>query len=660
MNTSLRLRTVGARISPFLLLLLFGALMSAGPRSASAAPILRIDTAHRVFDSTKVRIGRTAYDTIRVTNAGTAGLRIDSVIISGATANLYTVLHKPDTLLAAGASDYIAVAFSPVTLGTFRDSLTIFSNGGTAGRTLTGIGVAPSISLSTTTVNIDTVIIGLQSCRPIDITNTGTDTLAITSNTLTSTSGGFYYYALTGRDTLIAPGRTATIGVCFLPTVQGRDTAYIAIKPDIPGDTVTRYIVVTGTGVHLSALSSTPLTISTAVIGMSTCTTDTLRISGGTNPVIIKSLRVTGADSASVTLTTPSLPDTLRTDTSFAYTICVNPTHRGPLNASITVNFTSLGLQQTVTVPLNITGQLVCASVSPTTLFQNRTVLGRTDTAQLTITNCGDVATTYNASVISGSSAYRILGTGTSATVQPNASATFTVVYTPTSVLVDTGAIRVTGGTGVTPMIVPLLGSGGTVIITALDTISDVPVGTCKDFNVRITNTGNMTWTSGIAQVIGTNAGDFTVKNATSVTLAPDSSANMTVTFCPKSIATETATITFPGASPNVLTQITLIGRGVVNAVGDEASKPTLAINSVFPNPSASSVTINFGTADVSDVRMQLVDSRGALVMLAVNGRMNGGTHEVSLDTKALANGTYFVMLSANGQQVVKQLTVLH
>jgi hypothetical protein len=634
--------------------------MSAGPRTASAAPLLRIDTAHRVFDSTKVRIGRTAYDTIRVTNSGTAGLRIDSVVISGATANLYTVLHKPDTLLAAGASDYIAVAFTPVTVGTFRDSLRIFSNGGTASRTLTGIGVTPGISLSTTSVNIDTVRIGLQSCRPVDITNTGTDTLAITSNRLISPSGGFYYYALTGRDTLIAPGRTATIGVCFLPTVEGRDTAYIAVKPDIPGDTTTRYIMVTGTGVHVSTLSATPLSISTAIIGVSTCTTDTLRISGGTNPVIITRLRVTGADSSAVTLTTPSLPDTIRTDTSFAYTICVNPTHRGALNAAISVSFTSLGLQQTVSVPLNITGQAVCASVAPTTLFQSRTLLGRTDTGRLTVTNCGDVATSYNASLLLGSSSYRILGNTTSATVQPGASTTFTVLYTPTGVLVDTGAVRITGGTGVTPMTVPLFGSGGTVVISALDTITDVPVGTCKDFNVRLTNTGNMTWTSGLGQLIGTNAGDFEIRNSTSVTLAPDSSATIVVRFCPKSIATETATITFPGASPNVLTQITLIGRGVVNAVGDEPSKPALAINSLFPNPSASSVTVSFGTSEVSDVRIQLLDARGALVTLAVNERMNAGTHEVLLDTKALANGTYFVMLTANGQQIVKQLTVLH
>jgi hypothetical protein len=631
----------------------------AGIRTASAVPILRIDTTHKMFDSTKVRIGRTAYDSIFVQNIGSTALTIDSVRITGVSAGLYTVVSKPDTAIAGGGFGYVVVSFSPVSIGVFRDSMTIFSNGGTAGRSLTGIGVSPSISLSTAVVNFDSVRIGDQTCRPVTITNPGSDSLAITSNTLTSPDGAFYYLALSGHDTLIPPGRSANIGVCFVPIREGRDTAIIAVKPDIPGDTNTRYIVVIGTGVHVSTLTASPITTTTAIVGLSTCTTDTLRVSGGTNTVTITSLKVVGADSSAVTLTRPSLPDTLRLDSSFVYTLCVNPTHRGPLQASIEVGFTSLGLRQTVTVPLSITGQQVCASASPTTIFQNPTLVGRTDTARITVTNCGDIPTSYSLTLPLGATAYRIFGNSTSSTIAPGSSATFTVLYSPTTVIPDTGTLVITGGTGVTPIPIVLGGTGGTVTITSFDTVPDVMVGSCQDFPITLHNSGTIAWTSGLAQIIGPNAGDFTIKNATTVTIAPDSTATIIITFCPKSVATETATLTFPGASPNMVTQITLNGRGIVSGVAENGTNG-LTLSGVYPNPSATKAKLSYYLPTAADVRVELVDARGALLQILEIGHANDGNHDITVSTKSLPNGTYFILLTADGIQLSKQFTVVH
>lgn len=658
MNTQLRRFSLNA-IAPIVLFVLASALGVS--RTAQSAPILRIDSTHRLFDSTKVRLGRTAYDTLRVTNSGTGTLTIDSVVISGATAGLYSVVHKPDTAIAAGRTDYIAVSFSPVTTGVFRDSLTIFSNGGTAGRTLTGIGVTPAISISTTSINIDTVRIGEQSCRPIDIQNTGTDTLAITSNRLTTASGQFYYYPLVGRDSLILPGRTATIGVCFIPSVSGRDTAYIAVKPAIPGDTATRYIRVTATGVRASTLSPSTLNISTAIVGQSTCTFDTLVTSGGTNGVVISNVRAIGADSLALTLTTPTLPDTLAADSNFVVGVCVNPTHRGPLSASIQVTFTTLGLQKTVVVPVNITAQLVCASASPLTLFSTRTLIGHTDTARLSVTNCGDIPTAYTLTLPSGTTNYRVIGGTLSNVVAPGSTTTFQVLYTPTSTAADSGTIVVNGGNGVTPMNVTVLGAGGTVVITARDTVPDVPKGVCQDFTVRVTNTGNMTWTSGSGQIIGPNSADFTLKNFTPISLAPDSSANITVTFCPKAVATETATLTFPVASPNVQTQITFIGRGIVNGVAESDPTTGLSISNAYPNPATASAVITIGVEHSQYFRVDLLDTRGAVVKTIHDGTLDAGTHAITIDLKSVASGHYYVaLLAPGGKLLMKDLNVVH
>jgi hypothetical protein len=393
--------------------------------TATASPNLRIDTTHHLFDSTKVRITRTAYDTLRLTNSGTGFLTVDSARIYGATAGTYTVLHKPDTAIAAGQSDYIAVAFAPLVTGLFHDSLVVYSNGGNAGRALNGIGVTPGISISTDLIDFDSVRVGDQTCRPITITNTGTDTLRITKNYLTTSGNGYLYVGLGTLDSMIAPGASKLIGICFMPATAAILNDSIAIKADIPGDTATRYVRITGIGVHVSGLTPSTLHMSSAIVGLSSCTTDTLRSTGGENDLIISSVKVTGADSAAVTLTLPSLPDTVRADSLFIYTLCVNPTHRGTLQASVVVNYNTLGLQETSTLPLNINGLQVCASASPTTVFTNRTLLGKTDTARVTVTNCGDVATTYTAS-LGSNPVYHVLGSTVSGLIQPGGATTFT------------------------------------------------------------------------------------------------------------------------------------------------------------------------------------------------------------------------------------------
>jgi flagellar hook assembly protein FlgD len=105
---------------------------------------------------------------------------------------------------------------------------------------------------------------------------------------------------------------------------------------------------------------------------------------------------------------------------------------------------------------------------------------------------------------------------------------------------------------------------------------------------------------------------------------------------------------------------VTLIGRGVVNGVDDKTTPTTLQLTSVYPNPSANTATVSFYLPSSGDVRVELVDARGALIHLVQNGHVSEGSHDITLDTKSLPNGNYFVLVTANGKQLTKSLTVVH
>lgn len=78
-----------------------------------------------------------------------------------------------------------------------------------------------------------------------------------------------------------------------------------------------------------------------------------------------------------------------------------------------------------------------------------------------------------------------------------------------------------------------------------------------------------------------------------------------------------------------------------------------------YPNPSSTGVAIRYSLPVESDVVLQLVDVTVATRDL-FTGKLEGGTHELAVDTKNLANGTYFVVLEALGKRVTRQLSVVH
>jgi hypothetical protein len=107
-------------------------------------------------------------------------------------------------------------------------------------------------------------------------------------------------------------------------------------------------------------------------------------------------------------------------------------------------------------------------------------------------------------------------------------------------------------------------------------------------------------------------------------------------------------------------------GRGVFTArfvpnvaVGEEPATPAgrAVLGQSYPNPATASATIAFELPRASEVSLRLYDVAGREVAVLVNGRREGGRHQVPVATGRLAPGAYYYVLRS--ERTVESRTLL-
>lgn len=83
------------------------------------------------------------------------------------------------------------------------------------------------------------------------------------------------------------------------------------------------------------------------------------------------------------------------------------------------------------------------------------------------------------------------------------------------------------------------------------------------------------------------------------------------------------------------------------------------ALGNSFPNPTAGTATIRFALGEAAEVRLDVFDVLGRRVSTLADGLMVAGDHEVRLDARALASGTYVYRLSTPVGIQSRRLTIV-
>jgi phosphatidylserine/phosphatidylglycerophosphate/cardiolipin synthase-like enzyme len=195
-----------------------------------------------------------ALQSVTLSNPGTATLTGIAVSTNGAA---FSESSGCTSTLVAGANCSISIGFQPTVLGSATGTLSVADSASGSPQTvgLTGSGVAPQASLSSTTIAFPATLIGTTSAsQSVTLTNTGTATLTGVGVTLAGTNASSFAETSTCGTTLTASA-SCTISATFGPATATNYSATISVA---------------------SSATSTPQTITLAGAGSTTSVTRTL------------------------------------------------------------------------------------------------------------------------------------------------------------------------------------------------------------------------------------------------------------------------------------------------------------------------------------------------------------------------------------------------
>ncbi len=648
-------------------------------KGVGLAPLIAIDSNIK-FKNTITKMGTAQLQPIIIKSIGSAGLFWTGFNFNGLDGSEYQVAKYP-TLnpIPAGQQDTVWIAYTPTKEGRHIASVDILNNSinnPVLNVTLFGTATLPHIALTPgVTIPFDSVYLGEEHCTTLTIKNPGTDTLLLLKNYVSSNDGDFTISTLSGTDTIIPPDKSRDINICFKPKQYGSRAARLLLKTNIiptfesvRRDTAgTIAINITGNGVPVGMLSQsisgaegTGFNDST-IVGTSVCIWDTIRNNGDAD-MTISSVMLTGSNMADFTVSGLKTPFIIKAHSSVVAQICGTPSAAGLRNASLAITGTSNGKSLTSTSALNVFGWTVCATADPSPLFKDKLVLdGTIDTATVTITNCGDVPTSYTASLPNGT-VYSLISPATSAVIAPKATTNFMVTFAPTTMGALPANLTVTPSTPeLAAITVPMSGVGACAVVTAAaPTIPQTGSDGHASFTVTIDNTpGNYAWTAG-TPLVTPNDGVFAV-----VGTVADASANGTttvnMTFNPKQISTNySAQLTFPNAAPACAAALTvnLSQSSTTESVDTRSEADGFKLGQNHPNPFTVNSVFTFTTPTEAAVRLSVSDLTGKVVKIISDGRVSAGEHNVTLEANDFSSGTYVLTLQSGTTTLAKTFVI--
>lgn len=181
--------------------------------------------------------------TIELTNTGNATMSIGSIVVNGD----FTQTNNCGQSLTAGGACSITVVFIPKAIGARTGTLTISDNAsGSPHRvSLSGTGVGTGqLSATPSSVSFGTVSVGKTSSQTIQLTNTGTGSLTISS--ASTTGPGFSFNGLALPTTLGVSQRVA-FNVSFAPTNAGSASGSVVLR--VTGSSSETTVPLSGTAV---------------------------------------------------------------------------------------------------------------------------------------------------------------------------------------------------------------------------------------------------------------------------------------------------------------------------------------------------------------------------------------------------------------------------
>ena len=457
-----------------------------------------------------------AAQNVTITNTGATALQITPFTITAEFAE--TDDCHTSHGLAAGKTCSIGISFLPTATGPQTGTLTVTSNEAASPTVinLSGIGIGPIVSLSTTSLSFANQRVGVtSSSQPVLLKNTGVTALTIASIVAT---GDFAQTNDCGST--VGVNASCTINVTFTPSLRGTRNGAVAITDNAAASP--QQVTLQGQGIGPAALlGAASVSFASQLVGTTSAAQAVTLTSNGETALAITSITASG-DFAQTNDCPSSLPNTQ----SCTIQITFKPTARGVRNGGLSI------VDDATTSPeqANLSGSGIApvVSLSKTSLAFGAQVLNVPVTGTVNLNNIGDAPLAIS-SIAAGSDFTQTNNCPASLAAQ--AGCTVSITFQATVTGARGGTLMLTDSAADSPQSVPLSGSGVQLGFSSSSLLfGNQVVGTTSAAQtVTVTNPGN-----GPLAITGiTASAGFSQTNTCGTTLGGNSTCHIDVNFGP-------------------------------------------------------------------------------------------------------------------------------
>jgi hypothetical protein len=490
----------------------------------STAPAATLTPSSVAFGNQFVGTTSTTND-VQLTNSGSVTLNVTSIALTGTDSSQFLLVPPTSgspcsfgtSSINAGSSCSVGVQFKPTSAGPKSASVSVTDDASGSPQSLalsgTGTVAAPGIALSPAIIAFNNQAVGTTSgTTNLQVTNSGTSTLNITSITLTGTDGSqFLLVAPTsGSPCSLGPsslnvGSSCFVGVQFKPTSPGLKSASVSVADNASGSPQTVSLSATGAAPGVT-LSSNNVQFNNQAVGTMSAITNLQITSSGSTPLSIMSITLSGADATQFVMVSPTSGSpcvigvsTLNPNSSCFIGLQFRPTSAGAKSANVNITDNASGSPQPVA--LSGTGVAPAVTLSQASVAFGDINLGLSSaTSNVQVTNSGNLALNLTSITLAGADAahFALVApsagspacTGTNSLIA-GSSCFVGVQFKPTATGNRNANINVIDNAPTTTQIISLSGVGVDFSVAAAPpTAATVAAGTNASFTIDLTTSG--------------------------------------------------------------------------------------------------------------------------------------------------------------------------
>ncbi len=520
-----------------------------GTGAAASAP--NVSASPTALSYGSVAVGSTSSpQTITVSNTGTAAA--NNMIYPAAPAKFNKSGTCSSAILNPGASCTVIFTYSPTSAVTDNATYTITGGGATMNVSLSGTGTvaaAPALTALPASLSFGSIAAGSTTpTQTLTIGNTG----GAAANAISMSNGNAAEFLVTANTcgASLAAGASCTMNVAYKPSAAGGDNANLNFT--YTGG-VPLVVAMSGTGTAPATanlvVAPPTLTFGTVTVG-STSSAQGVTLSN-TGTAQATGIAFANSNSTEFVVSANTCGATLNAGASCTFNVAYAPAAAGADNATLTIN--SAGGSQVVS--LSGTGTAApspsLAATPPIAAFGSVNVGQSSAPMAVTVSNTGTGMASGIAMSNSNSAEFVVSGNTCGTTLNPGASCTMNVTYTPSGAGSDSATLTLnySGGGSLS---VSMSGAGTTVApppgtgqlsMPASVALPDTTLGTSSaPHPVTLSNTGTVAVT--VTSITSSNAAEFAVSGSTCASVAAGGACTFNVTFAPAAAGARSATIT--------------------------------------------------------------------------------------------------------------------